>query len=75
MNMDNKVDLYQPVVSSRLGPAPLVIRAIVTNNAAYIGGGVPQTATTAEDYVLLSALPKELQERVKVAVQALISGM
>jgi hypothetical protein len=73
--MENKADLYLPVFATKTGPAPLVIRAVVHNNAAYIGGGVPQTSWTPEDYVLVSALPKEIQERVKVAVQSIISGM
>jgi len=38
-------------------------------------GGVPEASQKGEVYVLLSALPRELQERVKTAVQALISGM
>lgn len=73
--MDNRADVYAPIFASKDGPAPLVLRAILRNNTAYIGGGVPQTSLTAEDYILLSALPKELQERVRIAVQALISGM
>lgn len=73
--MENKADLYQPVVSSRIGPAPVVVRAVVTTNSDYVMGGMPQAATKVENYVLLSALPKELQERVKTAVQALIAGM
>lgn len=73
--MDNRADLYQPVIASRIGPPPLVIRTVVSNNNSYIGGGVPQASVTTEDYILLSALPKEIQERVKTAVQALISGM
>jgi hypothetical protein len=73
--MENRADIYLPVVATRIGPPPVVIRAVVSNNNSYIGGGVPQSSYTAEDYVLVSALPKELQERVKVAVQAIISGM
>lgn len=73
--MDNRADLYKPVIASRIGPPPVVIRAVVSHNNSYIGGGVPQAAVTGEDYILLSALPKELQERVKTAVQSLISGM
>jgi hypothetical protein len=37
-------------------------------------GGVAQSVSKIETYVLLSALPVELQERVKTAVQALIAG-
>jgi hypothetical protein len=75
MKMENRADLYNPIVSTRIGPPPVVIRAIVTHNNSYVGGGVPQAAVTGEDYILLSALPRELQDRVKTAVQAIISGM
>ena len=73
--MDNRVDIYQPVIAARIGPPPVVIRALISHNNNYIAGGVPQAAVTGEDYILLSALPKELQERVKTAVQAIVSGM
>jgi hypothetical protein len=69
-----KVDLYQPMINSRVGPAPLVLRIGVTPGVGAIVGGVPQGVTKIETYVLLSALPTELQERVKLAVQALIAG-
>lgn len=73
--MDNRADIYNPIVATRIGPPPVVIRALVTHNNSYIAGGMPQAAITAEDYVCLSALPKELQERVRTAVQAIVSGM
>lgn len=75
MNMENKADLYQPIHSSRLGRPPLVLRAIVTENNSYMAGGMPESTTKVENYVLLSALPAELQERVRTAVQSLIAGM
>lgn len=71
---DNRADLFQPVHATRIGPAPIVLRAVVTTNNDYIVGGMPEAQLKAESYVLLSALPKELQERVKTAVQAIISG-
>jgi hypothetical protein len=71
---DNRADLFQPVYSSHIGPAPIVIRAVVTTNNDYVAGGMPQAQLKAENYVLMSALPKELQERVRVAVQSIISG-
>lgn len=71
----NKADLYQPVYAEKFGPPPLVVRAIVTINQNYVAGGVPSSSQKAESYVLLSALPSELQERVKTAVQAIIAGM
>ena len=70
-----KVDLYQPIEANRMGPPPLVIRAIVSTTDAMVVGGVPTSSRRAEDYVLLSALPKEIQERVRTAVQAIITGM
>lgn len=73
--MENKADIYLPITSTKVGPPPLVIRAMVTHNNSYMAGGMPQAAVTAEDYICLSALPRELQERVRTAVQALISGM
>jgi hypothetical protein len=73
--MQNKADLYQPVVAVHVGKPPLTIRAVVTDNNSSMVGGVPQSTTRGEVYVLLSALPKELQERVKTSVQAIIAGM
>lgn len=73
--MENKADLYTPVIATRVGPPPVVIRAVVTNNHDYVAGGMPQAAVKVENYILLSVLPKELQDRVKTAVQAIIAGM
>ena len=70
-----KVDLYQPMVHSREGLPPLTLRVGVQAQMGLVEGGTPQLQLKPETYVLLSALPKELQERVKTAVQALISGM
>lgn len=72
---ENKADLFQPISASRIGPPPVVVRALVTDNNSYIVGGVPSDTTRVENYILLSALPKDLQERVRTAVQAIISGM
>ncbi len=72
---DNRANLFQPIHATHIGPSPVVIRAVVTSNNNYAVGGMPEAQLKAESYVLLSALPKELQERVKTAVQALISGM
>lgn len=73
--MNNKADLYKPILSERTGPPPLTLRTIVTVYQDHLEGGVPQSSQKGEVYVLLSALPRELQERVKTAVQAIISGM
>jgi hypothetical protein len=71
----NKADLYQPIVADKPGPPPLSLRTIITVHQDHFVGGVPETSQKGEVYVLLSALPRELQERVKTAIQVLISGM
>lgn len=69
-----KVDLYAPIVSARAGAPPLVVRVAVTPVPEYTTSGPVEGATRSEAYVLLSALPQDLQERVKIAVQALVAG-
>lgn len=69
-----KVDLYAPIASARPGAPPLVVRVAVTPAPEYTTSGPVEGATRSEAYVLLSALPQELQERVKVAIQTLIAG-
>jgi hypothetical protein len=73
--MENRADFFNPIYANHVGPPPVVLRAVITSNHDNIAGGVPQAALKGETYILLSALPKELQERVKTAVQAIISGM
>lgn len=73
--MDNRADLFKPIYANHVGPSPIVIRAVVNQNNDSMVGGVPQAALKGETYVLLSALPREIQERVKTAVQAIIDGM
>ena len=70
-----KVDLRAPIVSSVIGPPPIVVNVHVTPQADHVVGGVPASSTRLESYVLFSALPEELQQRVKSAVQVLISAM
>lgn len=76
MNPSNaqKVDLYAPIVSARPGAPPLVVRVAVAPAPEYTTSGPVEGAVKSEAYVLLSALPQDLQERVKIAVQALIAG-
>jgi len=70
-----KVDLYQPLIHDKNSPAPLTLRVGINALKGYVEGGSPSFVLKPETYVLLSALPTELQERVKTAVQAIISGM
>jgi len=69
------VDLYQPLIHNHRSPAPLTLRVGVRATTELVEGGTASSYLKPETYVLLSALPKELQERVKTAVQALIYGM
>jgi len=68
------VDLYLPIVAARVGVPPLALRVGVTDNVSFMEGGVPATTSKSVTYVLLSALPEELQERVRLAIQVLIAG-
>ena len=70
-----KVDLYQPLISNRVGTPPLVLNVGVQRSSAETIGGPVGNAVRPEHYVLLSALPDELRERVKTAVQVLLSSM
>jgi hypothetical protein len=70
-----KVDLYQPIVTEKVGPPPLTLRVGVTTSNGYIEGGTPSSYMKPETYVLLSALPEELRQRVVTAVQAILSSM
>lgn len=69
-----KVDLYKPLAADKVGPAPLALRVAVTPTANMLVGGTSSSSQRVETYVLLSALPQELQERVKLACQALLAG-
>jgi hypothetical protein len=75
MTTVQKVDLYQPILHATNTRVPLTLRVAAHANTHMVEGGVPETSLKSETYVLLSALPKELQQRVVVAVQALIAGM
>ena len=66
-----RVDLYQPLMHTKVGAPPLAINVGVMRNGQETAGGMVENAVRPETYVLLSALPEELRERVKTAVRAL----
>jgi len=70
----NRVNPYEVMVAPP-GHAPPLVMALQTSTRNEIAGGVPMTGTRVEHYVLLSALPEELRQRVVTAVQALQAGM
>ena len=65
------VDLYQPMVHVRVGAPPLTIRIAVNRSAGETAGGPIEGAYRPETYVLLSALPDELRERVRTSIEML----
>ena len=69
------VDLYAPIMSSRKGNPPLVLRVGVSPVSVMTVGGAMNAPIKAEAYVLLSALPEELRRRVETALQVIIQGM
>lgn len=73
--MENRADIYQPIYGSQSGNPPLVIRTVTTPLSVMTVGGVMSDPRRVEDYVLLSALPHELQERVRISIRAIIDGM
>jgi len=70
-----KVDLYKPIIADRVGAPPLVLRIGVTRQVDHIQGGVPQSSMKAEPYVLLSALPDEIRQRVETAIQMQLAAV
>jgi hypothetical protein len=70
-----RIDLYQPMISNRIAPPPLVITVGVQKTGVETAGGYVEGALRPEHYVLLSALPDELRERVKTAIQVLSSAV
>lgn len=73
--MENSANIYQPIYANQAGPTPLVIRTIVTPEPMMLVGGVPSDPRKVEDYVCLSALPAELQFRIKTALESIVAGM
>ncbi len=69
------VDLYKPVQAANPGPPPLVLRIITIPNVDHVVGGVPMGTKKAEPYVLLSALPDEIRNRVEIAIQTRLASM
>lgn len=62
------VDLTQPVAGLPRQAAPLVLRVYTRPNVE-AEGGVLSSGLVPNSYVLVKALPEELQRRVELAVQ------
>lgn len=73
--MENQVNVYSVIKSDRPGPTPLVLRVVVQEPPQYVVGGTPTSNAKLENFVCVSKLPLELQQRIELAVQVLIAGM
>jgi hypothetical protein len=66
-----RIDLYQPMVHVRVGTPPLAVTVAVNRSSSETVGGPVEGAYRPETYILLSALPDELRERVRTAIEML----
>lgn len=64
-----KVNPYEVLHTDKPVP-PLVIKLSTPRNAVHMEGGTFSSSQKVEEYVLFSALPEELKQRVRVALQA-----
>ena len=69
--MENKADLYLPIIHTKTGKPPLVIKAVTQPFVGETFGGTYENPKRDEFYILFSALPEDLQKRVQTAIQAL----
>lgn len=69
------VNLLQPIVSSVDGPPPYTICVNTYPQAHMTQGGAQGRPSKSYVYVRYDILPQELQERVKMLIQALQAGM
>jgi hypothetical protein len=73
--MTQITNLLQPIIASVDGPPPYTIRVNTMPQAYMTQGGAQGRPVKGYTYVRYDILPVELQERVKMLVQALQSGM
>lgn len=73
--MSQQVDtLVQPIVSTN-PVVPLVVRCVTSRAGnTMLTSGAPEGGQVINEYVLLSALPQDLKERVITAVRMLAGG-
>jgi hypothetical protein len=69
--MENKANLFLPVIHTQIGKPPLVIKAITQPFGGETFGGTYENPRRDEFYILLSVLPEDLQRRIEIAIQAL----
>lgn len=68
--VDSTVDMIQTTSTT----IPLVVRVVQPRKAGEMQGGAAGNNNVVSEYVLLSALPQELKERVITAIKAQMQG-
>lgn len=68
------VNLAEPIKSSRVGNPPLVLNIQCVLSSHYTENGPSQANEKNMQYVLLSSLPLDLQQKIANAVTVLLSG-
>ena len=69
-----KIDLSQPLEAVAGQAAPMILRIVTRPRRDEMVGGVPATNAKVAEYVLYSALPEEIKQRVKLAVEAIMAA-
>lgn len=67
----NSANVYEPIISTAQGSLPVVVHLRKVARE-YVAGAVP-AASPPEPYVKLSALPAELQQAVKNALNVMLA--
>jgi hypothetical protein len=69
------IDIYKPIASKTIGPAPIVINALITSSTAQTVNATMTKNQRIETYVLLSSLPQELKNKVELAIQMMQAAL
>lgn len=73
--MSQIVDTLSGFIHSSSSAVPLVIRTVTPRaDGTMLVGGAPAGGQVVSEFVLLSALPAELRERVVTAIKAQMVG-
>jgi hypothetical protein len=73
--MSQQVESLSQFIHCAQPSVPLVVRAVTPRaDGSMIVGGSPGGGQVVSEYVLLSALPAELKERVVTAIKAQMQG-
>jgi len=68
--VDNTVDMIQTTSTT----IPMVIRVVQPRKPGEISAGPSANSNVVSEYVLLSAIPQDLKDRVIMAIKAQMQG-